>query len=130
MIGYLTDGRIKVDYLAEPPGGPLVRVAAGAGGVAVLRNAFDQLAGGEPVVAIESMEVASLSSIEFRQGARGGLHSAAPGRLVFDGGRAQWETRGRLLAPLTQSAEGLQYLDYEGGSEMGAVVTTYPDGTF
>lgn len=126
----MTRGRIKVDYLAEPPGGPLVRFAAGAEGVAVLRNAFDQLAGGELVVAIEGMELDGLSSIEFRQGARGGLHSAAPGRLVFDGDRVQWETRARLLDPLTQSAEGFQYLDYEGGSDLGAVVTTYPDGTF
>jgi len=126
----VTRGRIKVDYLAEPPGGPLVRFAAGAAGVAVLRDAFDQLAGGELVVAIEGMELAGLSSIEFCQGVRGGLHSAAPGRLVFDGDRAQWETRARLLDPLTQSAEGFQYLDYEGGGDLGAVVTTYPGGTF
>lgn len=96
----------------------------------MLRDAFDQLAGGEPVVDIEGLELAGLSSIEFRQGTRGGLYLAAPGRLVFDGDRAQWETRARLLDPLAQSAEGFQYLDYEGGSELGAVVTTYPDGTF
>jgi hypothetical protein len=126
----MTRGRIKVDCLAGLPGGPLVRFAAGTGGVAVLRDAFDQLAGGEPVVAIEGMELAGLSSIEFCQGTRGGLRSAAPGWLVFDGDRAQWETRARLLDPLTQSAEGFQYLDYEGGGELVAVVTTYPDGTF
>jgi|GraSoi2013_100cm_1033763.scaffolds.fasta_scaffold108495_2 hypothetical protein len=123
-------GRIKVDYLAETLDGPLVRFVAGAAGVAMLRDAFDQLAGGEPVVAIEDMELIGLSSIEFRQGVRGGLHSAVPGRLVFDGDRAQWETRARLLDPLAQSAEGFQYLDYEGGSELGAVVTTYPGGGF
>lgn len=126
----MTRARIKVDYLAEPPGGPLVRFAAGPTGVAVLRDAFDQLASGGPVVDIEGMELADLSSIEFGLGARGGLYLAAPGRLVFDGDRAQWETRARLLDPLTQSAEGFQYLGYEGGSELGAVVTTCPDGTF
>jgi hypothetical protein len=54
----------------------------------------------------------------------------APGRLVFDRDRAQWETRARLMDPVAQSAEGFQYLDYGGGSELGAVVTTYPDGSF
>jgi len=98
--------------------------------VAVLRDAFYQLAGGEPAMAIEGLELVGLFSIEFRQGTRGGLHSPAPGRLVFDGDRAQWETRARLLDPLTQPAGGFQYLDYEGGGELGAVVTTYPDGSF
>jgi hypothetical protein len=123
-------GCIRVDYLAGTLDGPLVRFAAGAAGVAVLRDAFDRLAGGEPVVAVEGMELAGLSSIVFRQGTRGGLYSAAPGRLVFDGDRAQWETRARLLDPLAQSAEGFQYLDYGGSSELGAVVTTYPGGGF
>ena len=82
MIGHVTRSRIKVDYLAGLPGGPLVRFAAGD--VAVLRDAFDQLAGGEPDVAIEGLELVGLFSVEFRQGTRGGLHSPAPGRLVFD----------------------------------------------
>jgi hypothetical protein len=102
----MTDGRIKVDYLAESIDGPLVRFAAGPAGVAVLRDVFGQLAGGGTVVAVEGLELAGLSSIEFRQGTRGGLHSPAPGRLVFDGDRAQWETRARLLDPLTRSAGG------------------------
>jgi hypothetical protein len=38
--------------------------------------------------------------------------------------------RARLPGPLTQSGEGLQYLDCVGGGELGAVVTTYPDGSF
>jgi hypothetical protein len=127
----MTDGRIKVDYLAESIDGPLVRFAAGLAGVAVLRDAFDLLAGGM-VVAVEGLELAGLSSVEFRQGTRGGLHSPAPGRLIFDGDRAQWETRARLLDPLTRSAGGFQYLDtadYEGRG-LSAVVTTYPDGSF
>ena len=126
----MTHGLIKVDYLDGPPDGPLVRFAAGHEGVAVLRDAFDQLAGGDAVVAVEGLVLAGLSSIEFRQGTRGGLHSLAPGRLVFDGDPAQWETRARLLDPLTQSAGGFQYLGYEGGGELSAVVTTYPDGSF
>jgi hypothetical protein len=128
----MTDGRIKVDYLAESIDGPLVRFAAGPAGVAVLRDAFDLLAGGGMVVAVEGLELAGLSSVEFRQGTRGGLHSPAPGRLIFDGDRAQWETRARLLDPLTRSAGGFQYLDtadYEGRG-LSAVVTTYPDGSF
>lgn len=79
IIGCMTGGRIKVDCLAETLDGPLVRFAAGAAGVAVLRDAFDQLAGCEPVVAIEGMEVAGLSSIEFRQGIRGGCVRWLPG---------------------------------------------------
>lgn len=130
MIGCMTGDRIRVDYVAGLPGGPVVRFAAGSGGVAVLRDAFDQLAGGETVVSIEGLELAGLSSIEFRQGGHGGLRSLAPGQLVFDGDRAQWETRARLLDPLTRSAGGFQYLDYEGGGGLAAVVTTYPDGTF
>jgi hypothetical protein len=58
MIGPVTGGRIKVDYLTGLPGGPLVRLPLGPGGVAVLRDAFDQLAGGEPVVAVEGLELA------------------------------------------------------------------------
>ena len=65
-------------------------------------------------IAVEGLELDGLSSVEFRQGIRGGLHSPAPGRLVFDGDRGQWETRARLLDPLTQSAGGFQYLDYDG----------------
>ena len=130
MIDHMTYGRITVDYLAGLPGGPLVRFAAGTGDVAVLRDAFDRLAGGDPAVAVEGLELDGLSSVEFRQGIRGGLHSPAPGRLVFDGDRGQWETRARLLDPLTQSAGGFQYLDYDGGGELGAVVTTYSDGSF
>src|SRR5258708_35498248 len=95
-------GRIKVDYLAETLDGPLARFVAGAAGVAMLRDAFDQLAGGEPVVAIEDMELIGLSPIEFRQGVRGGLHSGVAGRLVFDGDRAQWEDGARLRAPLAR----------------------------
>lgn len=50
--------------------------------------------------------------------------------LIFDGGALN-ERHGRTcLGPLTQSAGGFQYLDYEDGGEMSAVVTTYPDGTF
>jgi len=60
MIGHMTRSRIKVDYLAGLPGGPLVRFAAGAGDVAVLRDAFDQLAGGESAVAIEGLELVGL----------------------------------------------------------------------
>ena len=130
MIDSMARGRIKVDYLTGLPGGPLVRFAGGAGDVAVLRDAFGRLAAGEPAVAVEGLELAGLSSVEFRQGVRGGLHSPAPGRLVFDGDRGQWETRARLLDPLTQSADGFQFLDYDGGGELGAVVTTYPDGRF
>jgi hypothetical protein len=48
--------------------------------------------------------------------------------LIFDGNRDHWETHARWLGPLTQSAAGFQYLDCEGGGELGAVVTTYPDG--
>lgn len=98
--------------------------------MAVLRDAFDRLASGDPVVVIEGLQLVGLSSVNFRQGRRGGLSSPAPGRLVFDGDRTQWETRARLLDPLTQSAEGFQYLDYEVGGDLAAVVTTYPDGTF
>jgi len=130
MIGHMTGGHVKVDYLTGLPGGPLARFAAGAGGVAVLRDAFDQLAGGAPAVVIAGLELAGLSSIEFRQGSRGGLRSVAPGHLVFDGDRAQWETRARLLDPLTRSAGGFQYLDYESGGDLNAVVTTYPGGAF
>ncbi len=130
MMDPMARVRIKVDYLVDLPDGPLVRFAAGAGDVAVLRDAFDRLAGGEPAVAIEGLELAGLPSVEFRQGVRGGLHSLVPGRLVFDGDPGQWETRARLLDPLTQSAEGFQYLDYDGDGELGAVVTIYPDGSF
>jgi len=35
-----------------------------------------------------------------------------------------------LLDPLTWSADGFQYLDYEPGEGLGAVVTTCPDGSF
>ena len=130
MIGPMARDQVKVEYLAGLPGGPLVRFAAGSVGVAVLRDAFDQLARGEPAVAVEGLELAGLSSVEFRQGVHGGLYSPAPGRLVFDGDRAQWQTRARLLDPLTQPGAGFQYLDYEGGGELSAVVTTYPDGSF
>jgi hypothetical protein len=130
MIDHMTHGRITVEYLAGLPGGPLVRFAAGAGGVVVLRDAFARLAGGEQAVAVEGLEPPGLSSVEFRQGIRGGLHSLAPGRLVFDGDRGQWETRACLLDPLALSAGGFQYLDYDGSGELGAVVTTHPDGSF
>jgi hypothetical protein len=129
MIGPVTGGRIKVDYLAGLPGGPLVRFAAVPGGMAVFRDAFDRLAGSEPVVAVEGLELAGLASVEFRQGIRGGLSFPAPGRLIFDGDRDKWETHARLLDPLTQSAEGFQHLDCEGGGKLGAVVTSYPDGS-
>lgn len=126
----MTSAHIHVGYLAESTDGPLVRFAAGPAGAAVLRDAFDELAGGETVVAVQGLDLDGLSSIEFRQGTRGGLHSPAPGRLIFDGDRAQWETRARLLDPLTRSANGFQYLDYEGAGELSAVVTTYPHGFF
>jgi hypothetical protein len=130
MIGCMSGRRIKVDHLSGLPGGPLVRFAAGADGVAVLRDAFDRLASGDAAVVIEGLELVGLSSVEFRQGRGGGLWSPAPGRLVFDGDHAQWETRARLLDPLTGPGEGFQYLDYEVGGDLTAVVTTYPDGTF
>jgi hypothetical protein len=130
IIGYVARGGIKVDCLAGLSGGPVVRFAAGPEGAAVLRGAFDRLAGGDQTVAVDGLELAGVSSIEFRQGTRGGLRSPAPGRLVFDGDRDQWEIRARLLDPLTQSAAGFQYLDYEPGGDLSAVVTTYPDGSF
>jgi hypothetical protein len=96
-MGYVARGRIKVDCLAGPHGEPVVRFAGGPPDVAALRDAFDRLAGGDLAVVVEGLELAGLSSIEFRQGTRGGLHAPAPGRLVFDGDRDQWETRARLL---------------------------------
>jgi hypothetical protein len=130
MMGRVARSDIKVDCLDGLRGEPVVRFAGGPADVAVLRDAFDQLAAGDPAVVVEGLELAALSSIEFRQGTRGGQCALAPGRLVFDGDRDQWETRARLLDPLTQPARGFQYLDYEPGGELGVVVTTYPDGSF
>src|SRR5215469_2269441 len=47
----------------------------------------------------------------------------SPTGVVFDGDRDQWQPRVRLLDPLTWSADGFQYLDYEPGEGLGAVVT-------
>jgi len=86
------------------------------------------LPGGAPVVAVEGLELAGLR-LSLSGPPRCPVFSGF-GRLIFDGNRDHWRTCARLLGPLTRSAEGFQYLDCEGGGELGAVVTIHLDGSF
>jgi len=120
---------VTVDHLRDTPGGPLVRFACTTDSVAVLRDAFDRLAAGAAAV-IPGLELVGLASMEFRHDKRGGLHPARRGRLVYEGDSEQWVTRARLLDPLIGPDCAFQFLDHNGAGPVGAVVTTYPDGSF
>ena len=94
--------------------------------VAGMRDAFDQLAVGQ----IGSMDFLDLQGpVVFRTGTHGGVRARGES-FVFEGDAEQWTTRARLLDPLTESTQGFQYLDYEAGDGIGAVVSTYADGSF
>jgi hypothetical protein len=124
----MTGPTITVDYLTGGSDGPLVRFAGTPTAIAILRDAFDQLATGEPAT-IPALRMQGLL-LTFEHGTHGGLHATAPGKLTYHGDAGQWTSRARLLDPLTQPPSGFQYLDFDAADEIIAVVTTNADGSW
>jgi hypothetical protein len=120
---------MNVEYLTETAGGPLVRFAGDVASVKSLRGVFDRLAGGQQAIGLDFLTSGD-TTVEFRDGPRGGMCRVSGSAFVFDGDRSQRASRARLLDPLTRPPAGFQHLDYEGAGEVGVVVTTYPDGGF
>jgi hypothetical protein len=117
---------VKVDYVAESSDGPMLRFVGTAEAVALIRDAFDHLAAGHS----GSMDFLDLQvPVVFRTGTRGGVR-AKDEAFGFEGDAEQWTSRARLLDPLTESTQGFQYLDCEARDGIGAVVSTYSDGSF
>jgi hypothetical protein len=120
---------ISAEWLPDAALGPVLRLSGDGDAVAALRAAFDRLAAGQSEATFEFVDQQQVS-IEFQAGKRGGLRRTSQGRFVFAGTLDQWETRARLLDPLTQEPAGFQYLDDGNFSEIAVVVTTYPDRSF
>ncbi len=125
----VSDHSITVDYLADAAEGPLIRFATDTTGVTELRDLCARLAHDEYTATLRSAKLIGFSALQFRRGIHGALHWAAPSELIFDGDREQWETRSRLLDPLTGKT-GFQFLDYDATGEIEIVVTTSPNGSF
>ena len=94
--------------------------------VTALRDAFDRLASGGAV----AFEFVQGAKITFQSGSHGGMRRLSNGEFVFEGAKGQWESRARLLDPLTESREAFQYLDYDGAGDVGVVVSTRGDRGF
>jgi hypothetical protein len=118
---------MRVEYLDGTHDGALVRFHGDFGSVALLREAFERLAASS----VPEFDFLSPDStpVRFELGKPSGMRLEEDA-LVYGGSPEQWETRARLLDPLTQQKEGFQYLDYDGIGPVAVVVTTYPDGSF
>lgn len=117
---------VKVDYVAESSDGPILRFVGTPEAVALMRDAFDQLAAGHS----GAMDFLDLQvPVVFQTGTHGGVRAKGES-FVFEGDAEQWTTRARLLDPLAESTQGFQFLAYDRRGEIGAVVSTYFDGTF
>jgi hypothetical protein len=94
---------LDVDFYDSSTDGPTLRMAGTTGGMKILRDVCERLAGGEPSVRFSDLEGVSLSgnveSVEFRLGGKDGLcrHTGHPPAFVFDGDLVQWNERVLLL---------------------------------
>jgi hypothetical protein len=99
---------LDVDFYDSSTDGPTLRIAGTVGGMKILRDACERLAGGDPSVTLSDLDGVSLSgnveSVEFRLGGKDGLcrHIGHPPAFVFDGDSVQWNERVLLLDPLVE----------------------------
>jgi hypothetical protein len=113
------EAALDVNFYESSTDGPTLRMAGTSGGIKILRDACEALAGGRSSVRLSDLDGVSLSknveSVEFHLGGAGGLcrRTGDPPSFLFDGDRHQWEARVRLLDPLVLNGTPgtFQYLE-------------------
>jgi hypothetical protein len=104
----MAEASLNVDFYESSTDGPTLRMAGTTGGIEILRDACEALAGGRSSVRVSDLDGVSPSknveSVEFRLGAKDGLcrQTGDPPAFVFDGDRVQWEERVLLLDLLVE----------------------------
>jgi hypothetical protein len=124
----MAEAALDVDFYESSTDGPTLRMAGTSGGMKILRDVCEALAGGRSSVGLSDLDGVSLSktveSVEFHLGGTDGLcrQTGDPPAFVFDGDRVQWEGRVLLLDPLVEPGRSDTFQFLEPNVEEGICV--------